>query len=253
MPSPSAPGRQPRATGTSPLGFVTASGRTRTAGFLTAGGGLMIAISAFLPWATVIGFISAGLSGAEVLFVFALGVVVGVMGIRVLQDDDAIWVHAVLWLAAVLAVITAVVAIQQINSSDNMDLVGMGTGLYVFIAGGAAAIFGTASLQTTASRRRVRSRTILLSEDRRYWWDSKGWRSLAAALPPDVQRSADGTYWWTGQVWEPMPKGILSGVARAEPLPTAATRMVAEARAHNGQPPRPVIAPPPPPPPPPMS
>jgi hypothetical protein len=46
---------------------------------------------------------------------------------------------------------------------------------------------------------------VLLSADKRLWWDGFGWHDTAEAAPPGAQRSADGHFWWDGETWRRVP------------------------------------------------
>jgi hypothetical protein len=48
---------------------------------------------------------------------------------------------------------------------------------------------------------------VLLSSNKRLWWDGIGWQDTATAAPPGAQRSADGHYWWDGETWRTVPQG----------------------------------------------
>ena len=203
------------------LGLVTDTERTRTAGVLIVGAAAVIAVSSFLNWAKAIGIFGVGLSGTQVVYVLGVALVVGFVGIRVLQDEAALWVRVVLWLSVVVEAVTGVVALGMINSGDNLGLVGAGAGLYAFVVGSVATVIGAVLLQTTWVTRRRSSQAVRLSDDHRYWWDGNAWRSLAVALPPEAQRSPDGNYWWTGAAWEPVSKALPTAQPSSASSPSA--------------------------------
>jgi hypothetical protein len=198
-----------------PPSRIVASGRRKTAGWLVCGGGLAVVVSAFLPWATVVGLISVGL-GAYAIIVLALGGGLAFLGGRILVERTSRGTTIALWVLAGLALI-AVIALfvgqSKINGSEG--LVQPGLGFYLALVGFSATLIGTILIQvsplwpgTEGSATSPAASSLsgdLLSEDRQFWWDGATWRSTNQSAPPRQPRTPDGSHWWDGVAWRPIP------------------------------------------------
>src|SRR5262249_33581848 len=134
---PSPTGGPPTARTASPSNLIVATGRARTAGYLIGGGGLAVALSAFLPWVSGLGLASVHLSGGAVVLVLAAGVLLAYFGARVLKDRATRILMIALWiLAAVDSLMVVLLFLAQRNITDSSEgLASPGVGLYAAIAG----------------------------------------------------------------------------------------------------------------------
>jgi hypothetical protein len=198
-----------------PPSRILASGRRKWAGWLVCGGGLAVVVSAFLPWVTVVGFISVGL-GAYAIIVLALGGALAVLGSRILLERTSRGTTIGLWVLACLDLIALIALFygqSQINGSGG--LVQPGEGFYLALVGFLATLIGTIVIQASplqsgllgsaVSPTATSSSLDLLSEDRQFWWDGAKWRSTDESAPPCQPRSPDGSHWWDGVAWRPIP------------------------------------------------
>jgi len=132
-----------------PVRRVVAIGRRKTAGWLVCGGGLGVALSAFLPWFTVIGLVNAGLGGAGIL-VAALGAGLAFLGARILMERTSRKTTIILW---VLAALDLLIVIGLFSSKRSLDgtggLVTPAMGFYLALLGLIATVAGTVVMQTT--------------------------------------------------------------------------------------------------------
>jgi hypothetical protein len=129
-----------------------ATGKLRTAGHLVLGGGIGIAVSAFLPWVTVFGVFSVSLSGDEVLIVLIFGGASAFLGVRLLQDRANIATMIALWVLSAFDLLVSIGFFVSL-SRDRTDVVGHpAIGFYAALLGLLATIAGTAVMQIGSRR-----------------------------------------------------------------------------------------------------
>jgi hypothetical protein len=124
-----------------------------------------VALSAFLPWVSLLGVASVHLSGGALVLVLAAGAVLAYCGGRVLKDRTTRLLMIALWILAALdsLMVVFLFGAQRDITNSSEGLASPGVGLYVAIAGLIATVIGTTLLQTT--RRRIplaapRQRTV---------------------------------------------------------------------------------------------
>jgi hypothetical protein len=162
------------------LGFIIATGRKRSAGFSISGGGIAVALSAFLPWITVIGFVDVHLSGISIAIIFVLGGLLAYLGVRVLRDLASRAILIGLWVLAGIDVLTVIGLFYALDKIGSSGEVAPGTGFYLALIGLIASIVGTVLLQLSTRRASAEvisseSQVGLLSEDGRWRWNGERW------------------------------------------------------------------------------
>ncbi len=116
-------------------------------------------------------------------------------------------------------------SVLEDQAKRQLDLIPVPIGEYQAIGGGvvmsAVIVFGALALVAAVAvaialilvRRRGRRPAyiagvppgLMLSGDRRYWWDGQTWQDTATRVPPGVHVSADRTQWWDGVAWRSAP------------------------------------------------
>jgi hypothetical protein len=131
--------------------FVTVTGRARTAGWLVLGGGAAVLLSAFLPWFSFLGIVSAHLPAGYFLAFGAVGTVLAYFGVRALKDRVTHAIMTTLWVLAAIAAIVAVgvFAEGQHLASQSYGTLSPASGFYLGLLGLVATVAGTILLQTT--------------------------------------------------------------------------------------------------------
>ena len=137
---------------------VSADGRARTAGWLVAAGGSGLALSACLPWFSVLGGMAEVQlpTGSFVMF-GAAGGLVAYLGWRILKARVSRRVMAALWVLAALAALVAISLFygardEQAQSAGTVSpAIGFDLGLLALVA----TVGGTVLLQV--SRRQARA------------------------------------------------------------------------------------------------
>jgi len=130
-------------------GRVVAKGRRKTAGWLVCGGGLAVLLSAFLPWVTVVGFVSSGI-GASSIVIAGLGGGLAYLASRVLLERTSRATTVLLWILAGLDVVIVLSLFAGLSNMGGADgLVQPAVGFYTALLGFIATLVGTIMLQVT--------------------------------------------------------------------------------------------------------
>lgn len=137
-----------------PAAGAAVPGRARTAGRLLVGGGVGLALSACLPWFTVLGVGSGQLPAGSFVVFGAAGALLAYLGVRALRGRATRRVMAGLW---VLAGLAALVAVSLFVGANDLQQSSGGTaspafGFDLAIVALLCTVAGTVLLQ--ASRRR---------------------------------------------------------------------------------------------------
>ena len=134
--------------------WIRATGRTKTAGVFLGLGGIVLAISSFLPWASAFGLISSTPSGGAVVVLIILGVGTVTLAVRVLQGRRLRFERPVLWVLSVLEALLVVVFFDafHVASTETAGAVTPAAGFYFAVLAVAATLVGTIVLQVAKTR-----------------------------------------------------------------------------------------------------
>jgi hypothetical protein len=137
-------------------GLVRAAGRTRKAGYWIGGGGVAVALSAFLPWVSIEGIDERHPAGGGVLLLLAIGGSLAYFGGRVLQNRVSKKVNIALWVLAGIDVLLSVAlfAAESRTSAEGAGIISVAPaiGFYLGVGGLIASVVGTVLVQTVRRR-----------------------------------------------------------------------------------------------------
>jgi hypothetical protein len=137
-------------------GWVRAAGRTRKAGYCIGGGGVAVALSAFLPWVSIEGIGESHPAGGGVLLLLAIGGLLAYFGSRVLQNRVSKQLNIALWVLAGIDVLLtiALFAAESHATTDGGGIISVApaVGFYIGLSGLIASVVGTVLVQTVRRR-----------------------------------------------------------------------------------------------------
>jgi hypothetical protein len=134
------------------LAKVVATGRMRTAGFTLGGSGVLLILSAFVPWVSALGVLNANPTGGAIFVLLVLGGAISLLASRVLRDRATRLVRGFLWvLAAIdaLAVFGFFMAMKA--TGQTAGIVQPAIGFYLALIALIGSIVGTVMLKTVKS------------------------------------------------------------------------------------------------------
>jgi len=144
--------------------FVSATGRSRKAGYWLCGAGAAALFSALLPWGSDRSGDSLHPTGGGVLLVLAIGGLLAYFGSRILRDRPTKKLTTTLW---IIAGLNAVVCVGFLASAGQANSEGGGSlsvqptiGFYLGVAGFVAAVIGTVLMQTARRKNAATAQSV---------------------------------------------------------------------------------------------
>jgi predicted nucleic acid-binding Zn ribbon protein len=143
------------------------------------GAGGLIAVSAVLPWVSVLGIISAHPSGGQILFIFLFAAACGGAGYLVRQRRATRTLLIGMW--AVNALLGLIIIGFYSSLSEGEGIVGPAAGVFVAGIGVIVGIAATVQLHRSRAKPAIIDPPAgtQMSPDGNWWWDGSSWREMS--------------------------------------------------------------------------